>query len=156
MANLDFFGAHDDLANVLEFLFSRTDLAVFESYSSLGEELKQFHSIAGLEQHYHLGMDHYGNGSGVLLQLWSPSVMAEPDIRRITLNPRSCKGHTFRYCIEGGGLIQLYFGGIHEKCITKSHYGHFSEKGARVRGRDHGVDWKAHAILSRKNSVPHS
>jgi hypothetical protein len=59
-------------------------------------------------------------------------------------------GYSFRYCVMGVGLIQLYFGGEHNRIITDSHYGHWSEAGARQRavGDVDAVDWNALSTLS--------
>lgn len=148
MANLDFFAAERDQKAVADFLFSATNVRVFESYSEFGQELREFRSLDDLSAAFPLGEDKHGNGCSVLLQLWSPSVMRELEIERIALLPEKCNGHTFRYRISGSGLIQLYFGGLHEKIITKSHFGHFTEAGARKWSKEKGVDWGELKTLS--------
>ena len=95
---------------VFDFLFSSTDVRVFESYSEYSAELREFHTTDELATSFSLGTDPQGNGNAVLLQLWSPSVMRDLTIRRFALDPPHCNGHTLRHCIEGGGLIQLYLG----------------------------------------------
>src|SRR3954470_323366 len=105
--NLDFFAAEDDVRAVLDFLFSSTGVRVFESYSDYDADLREFRSTDELAAVFPLGTDPYGNGSAVLLQLWSPSVMSDLTIRRFSLNPAACDGHTFRHNIEGGALMQL-------------------------------------------------
>jgi hypothetical protein len=138
MANLDFFATRADHEALVRFLFGSTDIRVFESYSEFGRELREFRSFEELAAAFEVGSDPAGSGFAVLLQLWSPSVESGPRMERITLDPSRCGGHTFRYRIDGGGLIQLYFGGISGRTITKSHYGHFSEAGARKWGRSEG------------------
>lgn len=128
--NLDFFACRTDHEAVFAFLFAQTDVRVFETYSELGQELREFHSGEPLTACFDVGADRAGNGSGILLHLWSPSVMKDLEIERITLRPEYSQGHTFRYRIRGWGLIQLYLGGVHRQIVTKTHYGHFSEKGA--------------------------
>ena len=76
--------------------------------------------------------------------------MQELKITRIALRPETCAGHTFRYRIDGGALIQLYLGGVHERVVTKSHFGHFSEIGARKWSLDDGVNWQELKTLSNK------
>jgi hypothetical protein len=44
--NLDFFAAEADQRAVLDFLFSSTDVQVFESYSEYSAELREFRSTA--------------------------------------------------------------------------------------------------------------
>jgi hypothetical protein len=154
MPQLEFFALHDDQAALLNFLFDEMRLRVFESYSDFGRELREFRSTGEIEKCFALGMDIYGNGSVVLLQLWSLNATSDVEIRRIELNPIKCNGHTFRYCIEGAGLMQLYLAGLHEnckdwrhrdiqpcRCVTVSHFGHFSEKGACAKGYVSGVNW---------------
>ena len=149
-ANLDFFAAETDLRAVLDFLFSSTDVRVFESYSEYGADLREFRSIDELAAVFPLGTDPHGNGNAVLLQLWSPSVMRDLTIQRFKLDPARCNGHTFRHCIEGGGLIQLYLGGVCERVVTKSHYGHQSQIRARAWQLDDGVNWEALKTLSNR------
>src|SRR5437868_6857673 len=95
-ANLDFFAAQADQRAVLDFLFSSTDVRVFESYSEYGAELREFRSTDELAAAFPLGKDPHGNGSAVLLQLWSPSVMRDLTITRFALDPAFCDGYTFQ------------------------------------------------------------
>lgn len=149
-ANLDFFAAESDVRAVLDFVFSSTDVRVFESYSECGTDLREFRSTDELAAIFPLGTDPYGNGDAVLLQLWSPSVMSDLTIRRFKLDPVHCDGHTFRHCIEGGGLMQLYLGGVCERVVTKSHFGHQSQVRAEAWEVDDGVNWEALKTLSNR------
>jgi hypothetical protein len=150
MAILDFFAAEADQKSLLEFLFSSTDARVFESYSEFDRDLREFRSYEQLASIFPIGIDRHGNGAAILLQLWSPSVMDELTITRFPLYPASCNGHTFRHRIDGGGLMQLHLGGVHDRVVTKSHFGHFSLAGAQKWGVDTGVSWDAHKTLSNK------
>lgn len=150
MASLDFFAAQSDQCALVDFLFTSTNVRVFESYSEFDQELREFRSLDELAAVFALGEDRHGNGCAVLLQLWSPSVMTKLEIARIALRPEKCDGHTYRYCIGGGGLIQLYFGGVHGKVITKSHFGHFTEAGAQKWGAEKGVNWGELKTLSNQ------
>lgn len=125
MANLDFYALGDDLRDVLQFLLSE-DIVIYESYSQLDCELRQFRSLPELEAAFQLGAFRSGQ-----LQLWSPSVMARPVIRRIALE--RVPGHTFRFAVEGVGLMQLYLDGIRDGVVHHSHFGHWNEAGARER-----------------------
>jgi hypothetical protein len=135
---------------VLEFLFSSTDVRVFESYSEFDTELREFHSTDELAAAFPLGVDQHGHGSAVLLQLWSPSVMNELTIKRFALDPTACNGHTYRHSIEGGALMQLYFGGLHQRVVTQSHFGHQSQARAKAWGVDHCVNWDCLKMLSNR------
>jgi hypothetical protein len=150
MANLDFYAVREDIKSVVEFLTHETDVRLFESYSEYGEELREFADFDDLCRVFDVGIDRHGNGLAILLQLWSPSVMQSIDIRRIDLDPKKCDGHTYRYSIEGWGLIQLYLGGAHERSITSSHYGHNSQKRAEKWAHADGVNWDALKKLSNR------
>jgi hypothetical protein len=150
MASLKFFAAYDDFVALFAFLFEHTDARVFDLYSKYGEELSEYCSIEELKREYPFGTDPYGKGESITLCLWSPSVMQEFPIRRITLNPKSCGGHTFRYTLEGGGLMQLYLGGTYEDIVTLSYFGHHSFEGARTWGIEAGVEWSTLSKLSHK------
>jgi hypothetical protein len=150
MASLDFFAAHEDHIAMFNFLFTQTDVSVFDHYSEPDQELREFRSVDELEAVHPIGVDLHGNGLSLTLQLWSPSVMPVLPLERFALDPSSCDGHTFRYRLRGGGLIQLYLGGVYEKWLTKTHYGHFSSKGAARWNLEQGVDWEALSKLSNK------
>ena len=150
MANLDFFAIRPDLEQLFAFLFAETDFQVFESYSEFGQPIRRFASFEDLCATFDVGHDKHGNGTAALLQLWSPSVMPKQQIERINLDPNKCDGFTFRFRISGVGLVQLYLGGIHDRVITKSHYGHFSERGAARWGDISSVNWNALSKLSGK------
>jgi hypothetical protein len=149
-ANLDFFAAALDQRSVLDFLFASTDIRVLESYSEPDAKLREFHSTDELAAAFPLGVDQHGSGGAVLLQLWSPSVMSELTIRRFRLDPEKCDGHTFRHRIEGGALMQLYFGGAKDRIVTISHFGHQSQVRAQTWGVDEGVNWESLKSLSNR------
>jgi hypothetical protein len=149
-ANLDFFAAGADQRAVLDFLFSATDVRVFESYSRLDADLREFRSTDELAAAFPLGTDPYGNGNAFLLMLWSPSVMHDLTITRFALNPAACQGHTFRHRIDGGGLMQLYLGGVCDRVVTMSHLGHQSQVRAQKWAVDEGVNWEALKSLSNR------
>ena len=143
MANLDFYALADDLRDLAQFLFAETDVVIYELSSELGKDARQFRSLSELEAAYQLGAYRAAH-----LQLWSPSVMGPPVIRRIEIT--SVPGHTFRYAVEGSGLIQLYLDGIKDGIIYHSHYGHWNEAGARERSIHPAddCDWGALMKLS--------
>jgi hypothetical protein len=149
-ANLDFFAAAADQKALLDFLFLSTDVRVFESYSEFDSEIREFRSTSELASAFEIGSDTHGHGAAVLLQLWSPTVMKDLVIRRYSVDPSYCDGHTFRFSIEGGGLIQLYLGGVCGRVVTKSHYGHQSKVRAQNWNVDSGIDWDALQVLSRR------
>jgi len=127
MANLDFYAVKGDLQKLLAFLYGETDVIVFELSSEFDREIRQFKSLKELENVYEVGQMSKGQ---LHFQLWSVSVMKEPQPRRIELK---VGGHSFRYSIEGAGLMQLYCGGLNENVIGHTHFGHWNEAGAKER-----------------------
>jgi hypothetical protein len=148
--NLDFFAAEADQRAVLDFLFSSTDVRVFESYSEYDADLREFRSTEEIAATFPLGTDPYGNGGVILLRLWSPSVLRDLTIERFALKPEHCEGHTFRHRIDGGGLMALDLGGVCGRVVTKSHFGHMSRTRARAWEVDDGVNWEALKTLSNR------
>ena len=148
--NLDFFAAEADQRAVLDFLFTSTDVRVFESYSECGADLREFRSTRELAEAFPIGTDPYGHGKELTLELWSPSVMRELTIERFAVNPLACDGHTFRHRIDGGGLMQLYLGGVCGRVVTISHFGHQSQVRAQNWGTDQGVNWEALKSISNR------
>src|SRR5215475_14571003 len=143
MANLDFYALGDDLRSLLRFVYAETDVVVYELASEFDCDARQFASLAELEAVFNLD----GHDARYYLQLWSPTVMARPVIRRIALK---IPGHSFRYAVEGAGLIQLYLDGQRDGVIYHTHYGHWNEAGARQRSMHSAdnCDWQALAKLS--------
>ncbi|MBI5775379.1 MAG: hypothetical protein HZA89_16790 [Verrucomicrobia bacterium] len=144
MANFDFYGLKTDLLKVLSFIYDETDIVIFESYSEYDSELRRFASLAEMQNALEIG----GSPKGIKqLELWSPSVIEEPKLRRIDLK---VKDHSFRYTIEAVGLIQLHLGGLRNNAIIESHYGHWSKAGAEQRSAlpTHGCNWDSLQKLS--------
>jgi hypothetical protein len=157
-SSLTFFALHDDLLSLLEFVFAETGARVFEAYSAFDRELREFDSPEAIDRAFRLGVDEHGTRSEPFLQLWWSEVCPLPLIERITLKPGAVPGHSFRHSLGGWGLAQLLCGGEYsrgEPTITASHFGHFSEAGARKRGYvdtdpDAPVDWAALQRVSQR------
>jgi hypothetical protein len=143
MANLDFYALEEDQRKLVRFLFDETDVVIYELYSEFDRTIRCFRSLAELEAVFTLGVY-----QAAYLQLWSPSVMVEPVIRRIEL--AASTRHTFRYAVGGSGLIQLYLDGMKEGVIHHTHYGHWNEAGARRQSIHfaNDCDWRALSKLS--------
>jgi len=142
MANLDFYALDDDLRNLFRFLYADTDIVVYELSSEFECESRRFESLAEIEAVFSLGAYRAGH-----LQLWSPKVMMRPVIRRVELK---VPGHSFRYRVEGSGLMQFYLDAAKDGIIYHTHFGHWNEAGARQRSMHPADDcnWKALAKLS--------
>jgi hypothetical protein len=123
----DFYADENDIAKILDFIFSETDLLLYELASKYGQAIKFYRNTADVLNDYNF----YSSGdSSKEFQLWTPKFNGDLVIRKIELDPKYCKGHTFRYSTEGWGLIQLYFGVRKNDKLPSSHLGHQSEKRA--------------------------
>lgn len=131
--NYKFFADEEDKLSLLRYILSETDLRIYELYSDYSQEIREYKSLESLTSRFNF---QEGGQFAVCFQLWSPACGGEVYIEKITLNPKSCKGHTFRFSTNGWGLIQLYFGGIEGDELNYSHIGHFNEKGALSREAD--------------------
>ncbi|MEK6703917.1 MAG: hypothetical protein AABZ53_16785 [Planctomycetota bacterium] len=148
-ANLNFFAAAEDQRELLDFLFQNTDIRMFEAYSRFDSELREFKDTSEVAEAFPIGTDPHGSGTAIFLELWSPTVVSRPDVRRITLKPGVCNG-TFRYCVEGNGLMRLQLGRVHGRVLTRSHFGHQSQTRARKWNVDDGVNWETLFKLSSR------
>jgi len=143
----DFFADEADKIEFLNYIFKETDLQIFDLDSPYGEKVKEYKEIADIMSCFDLKNE---ANCSVHFQLWSPQFKAEPNFRKIELNPKYCKGHTFRFSTEGWGLIQLYLRGVNGAYLSHSHIGHFNKKGALkweginlTNGKVGLWDWKA-------------
>jgi hypothetical protein len=158
----DFFADVADKIEILNFILNETDLQIFDKDSVFGQEINMYRNVDEITSKFDLKN---GGGFAITFQLWSPRFKAAPAFNKVELNPKYCKGHTFRYATEGWGLIQLYFGGLSQAgysgltqtTLHKSHIGHFSKKGARgwedinvTNGKASQWDWKEIEKSSRQ------
>jgi hypothetical protein len=67
MANVDFYALGDDLRRLFDFLYSETDVVVYELSSEPGRDPRRFDSVTELADAYDLGAYRAG-----YLRLWSP------------------------------------------------------------------------------------
>jgi len=149
----DFFADKADKLKILEFIFNETDLHVFDLGSPYGQEICQYKTVEEISSKFDLEIDEFGT----TFQLWTLRHKGKPFFRKVDLDPKRCNGHTFRYATEGWGLIQLYFGGIKNNELKRSHIGHINEKGAlkwedtnNVKGLVSSWDWLEIQATSRK------
>ena len=131
MPNLDFYAVATDLDAVLEYVFAKSGCRVFESYSAFDSDLIEFKTAEMLKKKFTVGQC-TGDNPSIFLQLVVPAASALYRIEKIDLSPEKCDGHTFRYRIDGWGLIQLYLGGLGPRGVVRSHTNHNSEARARA------------------------
>ncbi|MCP4371772.1 MAG: hypothetical protein GY797_27185 [Deltaproteobacteria bacterium] len=156
MPNCDFYAVGNDIDRIFEFVFNDLDCRIFESYSPFEMDIVEFKSLDDLNRRYSLGMCKKRNYSA-LLQMWPINASSKVFFKRIELDPKKCNGATFRYRMNGWGLIQLYVGGISELGIIHSHTNHNSEKRAHKwagtyddMGSPEEWDWKEVTRISSK------
>lgn len=156
----DFFADEQDKMELLNFIFDNTQLQVFDADSPYGQKITEYKSTDDIRAKFDL---QNGRQYSITFKLWMPSFKGKPIFNKVSLDPKYCKGHTFRYATNGWGLIQLYFGGLHKypgelhQTLNHSHIGHFNEKGALGRDHDNHInghakdwDWKAIEQTSRQ------
>lgn len=158
MPNCDFYAAKQDREPVLRFVFDRLDCRVFESVSAYDSDLVEFTSFDQLWSRPETGKC-IRKSHSMLLQLWPVKASNMVAISRIDLNPAKTKGATYRYRIEGWGLIQLYLGGLSELGLIVSHTNHNSEKralhwaGAYQKALGHPGDWDWSIVRSQSGML---
>lgn len=150
----DFFADRDDKIEILNFIFTQTDFQVFDCDSAFGQEIKEYKKTDDIIKKFDLKT---GGQFAVTFQLWTPRFKGDLIFRKVDLDPNHCGGHTFRYSTNGWGLIQLYFGGINNNELHRSHIGHQSEKRAlnwKTEHKELGLvnkwDWKEVEQAGRK------
>ncbi len=152
--NYDFFAAQNDVQTILDFIFSETDLILYELNSANGKDIRSFQKTEDVLKVFNFSNRHNPDSK---FQLWSPKFKGDLVFQKIELNPLYCKGHTFRYSTEGWGLIQLYFGRLHKNILESSTLQLQSEKRALIwestykyLGAVNKWDWKEVQSTARK------
>jgi len=94
-----------NLQSLVEAIFEPSAVSVFTSDSDHGEETLQFHSAAEVLAHFHRKV-----GSGSKSESYAAHYAetgGHVENRRVTLDPKKCKGHMFRYSVGGWGVIHI-------------------------------------------------
>jgi hypothetical protein len=95
----------DGFTELAGFLFESGSPVVFHAYSDYGQPLRSFRSsselIADIESAFAAGQ------KSVQFALHYPDTKGHVAERKITLDSKRSDGHTWRYAVEGWGLIQL-------------------------------------------------
>ena len=125
--SFDFFASKSDKIALLDFIFSETDLKIFDNSSEYEQEIVEYKGTDTICNKFDLEK---GGQFAVTFNLWTERFGGDILFRKIDLNPKYSKGYTFRYSSDGWGLIQLNFGGLSNNILFHSHIGHFTQKGA--------------------------
>jgi len=131
----DFFADEADKIEILNFIFRETDLQIFDLGSPYGQEISEYKTVDEIVSKFDL---RNGDKFAITFILWTPRFGGDLIFRKVDLDPKHCKGHTFRYATEGWGLIQLYFGGVKNNELYRSHIGHQSQKRAMTWESNNG------------------
>lgn len=97
----------EQLNEIVAAVFVQGPVVVRQAYSNFGCATREFADADAL-----LDDLHHESGVGHLFRqytLYYPEAKGHTHERRIDLKPEACDGHTFRFCQEGWGLIQLQF-----------------------------------------------
>lgn len=127
MPNCDFFACGDDHRLILDHLFSTMPGRIFELASEFETEIAEFRSLSDVERRYQINDWSQGQHPTLHLQLYAEGADGNVQFRRDDLNPKTCKGATYRYSSHGWGLIQLYLESPRNGTLRNSHTNHNSE-----------------------------
>lgn len=150
----DFFASATDKQNILDFIFEETNLRIFDSYSDYDQEITEYKNTKEIISKFQIDKEKHLPAK---FNLWSSDFGNEILFRKIELNPKYSKGHSFRFASNGWGLIQLYFEELKADFLKYSHLGHFNQKGALSKkdtsdfmGSVDKWDWKRIELTARK------
>ncbi|HNU52883.1 MAG TPA: hypothetical protein PKJ98_18475 [Verrucomicrobiota bacterium] len=97
--------SREGFTELAAFVFESGEPVVFHAYSGYGQPLRSFRSpselIADIEAAFADGQKSLG------FALHYPDTKGHVAERKITLDPKTCDGHTWRYTVQGWGLIQF-------------------------------------------------
>ena len=131
---------------------------MYSSYSEPGIELTELKSTEEVYNHFNLSDYESARGLKANLMIWPTNASDKVFIRKVDLDPKYCKGETFRYTIEGWGLIQLQLSGTNQMGLFYSTTTHNSETRVKAfendssnkSGKSTDWDWKEVNRVSRK------
>jgi hypothetical protein len=124
MPNCDFYALAPDCAAVLEFVFSNLDWHLIEAYSEPDQKVRTFTSLEAVMSSFDCARQ------AAHLMLYAPEMRGYVAPKRIDLKPGALGNATFRYSIEGWGLIQVYLETPRRNELRASHTNHNSQKRA--------------------------
>ena len=129
MAQLDFYANSSDIIHVIDYMFELSPMRLFEAYSRVDHEIREFKSGKDVLESSHIEDNH----GGIFVRGWWDSVTSSPYVKRFDLNPTVGR---FRESLEGVGTFQLLQGRSHDladNALNLSCFTHWNEKGAFQR-----------------------
>jgi hypothetical protein len=128
--NCDFYAAPSDFEPVLRFIFEDMECRVFEAYSRLDHDLREFSCFEELLDRADPKPGDCSNSKlSCFLMLWPLRASMHVRVRRIELDPATRLGK-YWHALEGWGLISLQLGGLAKGELHPSHTNHNSESRA--------------------------
>jgi hypothetical protein len=97
--------SREAFTELAEFVFESGAPVVFEAYSGYGQRLRRFRAPSELLAEIESTLA--GGQKSLHLAIHFPDAKGHVAERKIKLDPKSCDGHTWRYTVEGWGLIQF-------------------------------------------------
>lgn len=151
MAQLDFYANSSDILEVIDYMFELSPMKLFEAYSRIDYEIREFKSSKDILASSHMEDNH----GGIFVRGWWEHVTSNPFVKTFDLNPSIGK---HRQSLEGVGTFQLLQGrpqDLADNALNLSHFSHWNEKGAfqRASYSDEDVDevnWAEFKSLSGK------
>jgi hypothetical protein len=95
----------DGLARVADLIFESGRPRVYSAYSEYGQTTKTFARAEELLRYADRQVE--SGEAFVDYAIHYPDTAGYVEDQKITLDPKRCKGHTFRYCLSGWGVIHL-------------------------------------------------
>ena len=91
------------LNDLVKFIFSESDIKFYESYSEMDKELIQINSYLEFDRYFNKLSTNKITHTG--FAIYYPETRGKISFKKINLDPKRCKGKTFRYRTDGWGLI---------------------------------------------------
>jgi hypothetical protein len=95
-----------ELNNLIEYILSDSKALIYESYSEMEKELICLNNYSQFKEYFERSISenekHLGFG------VYYPETKGKVSIAKIGLDPKRCKGKTYRYRIDGWGIIFIH------------------------------------------------
>ncbi|WP_177764444.1 hypothetical protein [Flavobacterium sp. I3-2] len=94
---------HNQVIEIIEFILSDSNNELYESYSEMGKEIIKFKDLNHFENYLSNAITN--NLRKLSIGIYNSKSKGKFFISKIELNPKFCKGNTFRYRIDGWAII---------------------------------------------------
>lgn len=95
-----------NLVTFIDAIFSKGKVTVYETYSNYDSELRIFKNTTDILDY--IAELQSASGKSGLLSLHYADTKGVVELKKIKLNPEKVQGATFRYTVNGWGLINLH------------------------------------------------